>query len=135
MNKLKKIAAALAAAATVSALGVGAFAAYTDNYFFFDLNGKGDSTWSAKAEKEDNEDYAKLYTTGGYVSSSSPIYVSIYKEKSLTSSNQLSKSITITSPKDEYTLTYTTPRGIGSYCYLHANCGYNGAEVTGYWRP
>lgn len=138
MASIKKIIAVVAAAATVSALGVVAFAGtdeYTQNDFDFKLAGRGQYMWTAKAEKEDNEDYAVVYTTGGYVSSENPVYMSVHKSKSLSSSDRLSGSITVTSPSDRYEIDYTTIRGAGSYNYLYVSSGYNAAQIKGYWLP
>lgn len=138
MASIKKIIAVVAAAATVSALGVEAFAGtdeYTKNDFDFKLAGRGQYMWTDKAEKEDNEDYAVVYTTGGYVSSENPVYMSIHKSTSLSSSDRLSGSITVTSPSDRYEIDYTTIRGAGSHNYLYVSSGYNAAQIKGYWLP
>lgn len=138
MASIKKIIAVVAAAVTVSALGVVAFAGtdeYTQNVFDFRLAGRGQYMWSNVAEKEDNEDYAVVYTTGGYVSSENPVYMSVHKSKSLSSSDRLSGSITVTSTSDRYEIDYTTIRGAGSYNYLYVSSGYNAAQIKGYWLP
>lgn len=140
MASIKKIIAVVAAAATVSALGVEAFAIaghrqIPQNEFHFELAGRGQYKWSNMAEKEDNEDYAVVYTTGGYVSSENPVYMSIHKSTSLSSSDRLSGSITVTSPSDRYEIDYTTIRGAGSHNYLYVSSGYNAAEIEGYWLP
>ena len=140
MASIKKIIAVVAAAATVSALGVEAFAIaghrqVSKNEFDFKLAGRGQYMWTDKVEKEDNEDYAVVYTTGGYVSSGNPVYMSIHKSTSLSSSDSLSGSITVTSPSDRYEIDYTTIRGAGSYNYLYVSSGYNAAQIKGNWLP
>lgn len=138
MNKIKRIVAALAAAATVSTLGICAYAEADpnpDNWFSFMLSGQGKSDWSAKAEKENDDDEGYVLTKTGSVSATSPIYVTIYKERSVSSSNVLSKTVTVTDPSELYKIEYTTHRGTGSINYLRGACGYNGAQITGYWQP
>lgn len=138
MNKLKRIAAVLAVAATVSALSVSAFAVDYKHYEF-DLSPKsGSYAFSAAAEKQDNEDKAMALCTGGDVSSTRYVNLSIYKSSSYNTAYCIADPVPVTSvggPEDNYEIKYKVTRGAGSKNYLCASAGYYAASVKGRWDP
>lgn len=135
MTKTKKIIASAIAVACMGTMSMSAFAdTYTKRPVKFNLSSNS-YAWSSGAEKEDDLDYATLYTEGGYVSTSKPIHVTIYKTPNKSNVNRVSETVKVTSPSDKYRINYTTHRGTGSYNYLLAETGYYSAEISGYWYP
>lgn len=138
MNKLKKVIAAVMAAATVSALSVSAFAV-DYNHYEFDLSPKsGSYAFSPAAEKQDNASYAMARCTGGNVTSTRYVNLSIYKKNTYITSYCVADPVPVTSvgePEDNYQINYNVTRGSGSTNYLCASTGYYAASVEGRWDP
>lgn len=138
MNKLKKTVAILMAITAVSATSISAFAVDYKHYEF-DLSPKsGSYAFSAAAEKQDNDDFARALCTGGNVSSTRYVNLSIYKSNSYNTAYCIADPVPVThvgDPEDNYKIYYNVTRGAGSKNYLCASTGYYTASVSGRWDP
>ena len=108
MSKLKRIVAAVMAAATVSALSVSAFAEYSHPPFDFDIKGSGYS-FSTSAVKEDNQDYAMARCKEGNLTDTRYIQLSVYKNAIHSNSYCISSKTTAYSAgqdADNYQINY-----------------------------
>lgn len=135
MTKIKKIVTATIAAATVSAIGLTAYAADYNHSFYFDLAWHGGHQFSSAAKKQNERDYAQVNVKTGYVSAESFAYLAVYSNNTSVANNCVSESHKVVDLRREFSLEYTTPRGIDSTNYLCGMAGYNGAEVNGEWEP
>lgn len=136
MKKIKNVIAAALAALTVSSVALTA-SAYSNYEFTFNLSSISGG-WAkpiAGREKEDNANYARLKSTGGYFYNGAYIEVTLYKAQSTASTYRISGSGRLTSPIQTVDVYYNVTRGAGSKSYLYGVTGVEKAEVAGTWNP
>lgn len=140
MNKFKKVAASLAAVATISALSVSA-AAYSDYSFSFSLSsdsgGWATDSQNKKNLKEDSDGSAVVHAKGGNVTSSKPIYATIYSKKTPTPNNayRVSGTVALTSNSQDATIYYTDSVYQNTEYFLRGETGAYYAYINGNWNP
>ncbi len=139
MTRLKKIIVCAAAALSLSAVGVSAFAAnsgtsdYNDYYFEFlvpDRFGVGTSELRAK---QDNYDYARIHVRSASLTSNIPCTFSLLDKNG----NTATSSSTCTKSPDDFDLHYKSsiPHNIGDEFCIKGQSAYSGFKVSGYWNP
>ncbi len=139
MSKLKKVVAAVMAAATVNALSVSAFAEYSHPPFDFDIKGSSYS-FSDSATKEDNQDYAMARCKEGNLTDSRYIQLSVYKRAIHSSYYCISYKTPAYSAgqiEDNYQINYKSDSVPNKYSsvYLCGETGQYSAKVSGKWDP
>lgn len=136
MTKIKKFAAAIVAAVSIGAIGVGAYAASDQlpDYYSFTFKGYGGAEFSPGEEKDNNEDYALVDIENGYLSSTAYVYLAVFKAQTATSAITNSYLATKVGG-DRIKLNYTQQRGAGSINYLGATGSYYGSQLSGHWQP
>lgn len=117
-----------ATALIAGATGITA-SAITNDVFSFNL-GRGERDWTS-AVKDNHNDYATVNVTSGTLSTTVPIFFSIYN-----SDNAIMIAPSVEAREDgTYTLDYDLIPPVGDKAYLHANAGYDGAQAAGTWTP
>lgn len=137
MNKIKKVVASLAAVATVSAVSISA-AAYTNNPLQNFSISSNSNKWSDAATKEDGfESGAGVHATGGTVSSTRPIYFTVYNQKRLSNINRGSSTAVLRGNNQDITINYTDRDIVyqGGTYYLLGETGVYSSSIVGYWNP
>lgn len=138
--KLKKIIAAMAAAATVSAMGVTAFAAVNDTgSFYFYLNSY-ESDMSSPVNKSSNASYAKVNVNSSGSITTGHVTLDVCKSGESNITTNTIKVYPNGSTKvrtDGTEVFYKNGKGgTDDDYYLYAMYGYNGtAEIQGTWEP
>lgn len=127
----KKIAASVMAVATLAVGAAGMTASATDQSFWFNILDKGDYSWSSENPKDDAEQKAYIHTLGGSVSSTAPLYFTLYKVNDKVSNRTPITSIT--GYNNSYKINYTTWVGSGSPISIYATSGYRGSSANGFW--
>lgn len=141
MSKLKKVVAALIAAATVSALSISVFAEeYSHPPFNFDLKGSNYAFTEDKSPKEDNQDYAMARCKEGNLTNTRYMTFSVYKQKIHLSTYCVSYKTTAYSAgnaEDNYQINYksTSLPSKGDELYLCGETGQYSAKASGKWDP
>ncbi|MCH5197226.1 MAG: hypothetical protein J1F28_10945 [Oscillospiraceae bacterium] len=135
MKKMKRFAALIVAAVSVSAVGISAYAATNQYPYYYELKtpGYGGADWSNAAEKLNNASYAEFEVENGYISSGAYAYVSVFKSPSV--GNSISEEVKVDDVGPTHKTYYTVLRGAGSMNYLGANGSYYGVQFTGHWNP
>lgn len=132
MKKIKTIVASVMAAATVSAMGITA-SAYANPGFDFNI-GYNSGNW-ASAVKEDTLNTAGVHTTGGTVSAQQPMSVTVYSTTVANNTYRMTNTKTLTSNKDDCTLTYEKSANKDTTYYLRGESGRYSLTAKGYWNP
>lgn len=140
MSKLKKVVAALMAAATVGALSISVFAEYSHPPFNFDLTGDNYAFTKDAAAKEDNQDYAMARCKEGNLTDTRYMTFSVYNKKSHLSSNCVSYKTTAYSAgniEDNYQINYKSSSlpSKGDGLFLCGETGQYSAKASGKWDP
>lgn len=135
MTKIKKIVTATIAAATVSAIGLTAYAADYNHSFYFKLAWHGGHQFSPSAVKQNELNYARVNAHTGSVTEENFVSFAVFSDNTSVGKNCVSESYRIEDLRREFSLRYTTERGKGTYNYLCGFAGYNGATVNGKWEP
>ncbi|MCM1061635.1 MAG: hypothetical protein NC452_15305 [Eubacterium sp.] len=131
MSRLKKIVAAVMAAATVSALSVSAFADYAHPEFSFNLNAHR-TAYSSPADKQDNLNYAMANCKEGNIDSTAYMWLSVVDANTY---GQVSGEVKATS-LNNYRLDYYSGKySNGSSYRLRGKTEAYGAYVKGKWDP
>lgn len=133
MNKIKRIFASLMVAATVGAVSISA-ATYSNPSYSLNISYKS-YAWSAAAVKEDTSNSAAVHSTGGNVSSTKPVYVTIYSDTRIGNVDRVSGTILLTSNSQDKTITYTDTVSQNKSYYILGETGAYSATVSGYWNP
>ncbi len=139
MTRLKKIIVCAAAALSLSAVGVSAFAAnsgtsdYNDYYFEFLVPDRFGVGTSELREKQDDYDYARIHVKSAPFTSNIPGYFSLLDENG----NTATSSITCTKSPDDIDLYYKSsiPHNINDKFRIEGRSAYSGFKVSGYWNP
>lgn len=139
MTKIKKIAASILAAASISAMGITSYAAtaqttsYKDVDYSFSLS-PWKSTFTSVGAKEDSSanNYAKVYTEDGNLSNNVYAQFDIFD---YADADLISNTVKATSNNSSYRLDYTKALGEGSLNVLRATAGRYSVYSTGYWHP
>ncbi len=138
MTKIKKLAASILAAASISAMGITSFAAakttsYEDVPYSFNLS-PWNATFTSVGTKEDSSvnNYAKVYTEDGNLSNNVYAQFDIFDYND---ADLISNTVKATSNNSSYRLDYTEARGEGSLNVLRATAGRYSVYSSGYWRP
>lgn len=140
MTKIKKIAASILAAASISAMGITSFAAttatatdYKDVYYSFSLS-PWKSQFISQGVKQDSSgtNYAKVYTEDGNLSDNVYVQFDIFDGYD---GNLISETVKATRNNSSYSIDYTESRGENSISVLRATAGRYSVYSTGYWRP
>lgn len=142
MTKIKKLIVAVAAVATIGALGIGAYAAdesmrqarYINWEFEFDFS-QEDVILSPEAVKEDYESYARVHNQSGNIGSNMGVYYTVYTSSGETA---LSETVRATNSTGTYDLDYTLPCTYGSNVRLQGEGSgsyIRNIYISGYWNP
>lgn len=139
MTKVKKLVAAVVAAISLGAIGVGAFAATedaraTNAYLKFDeikLSERGGHYETDALQKTNTLSRATVYFTGGSISSLSPVNYRVIDEDG----NSVSEVQDPVTNFGKYEPKYKAGKGVQYDFYkLYLNAGYNGVTVSGQWQ-
>lgn len=138
IKKMKRFAALIVAAVSISAVGISAYAATdaTAYYYSFNFSGYGGSSWTSGVQKEDKADYASVIVNNGHVSDEAYAYVAVYSSPS--TGNAITGSAKVTSNNEinylKYLITQDDINKIPAF-YLGASGSYYGSNFSGYWWP
>lgn len=131
MSKLKKVVAAIMAAATVGTLSISAFAVdYKNTPFDFNL-GQYSNSYSTKAQKQDDLGYAMVNCKEGNVDSTAYIWMYVCRYEKGARVSEYVKITELNNHKFNYTATCSKNQNFQLYGYT----GSYGAYVKGKWDP
>ena len=133
MKKIKRVVASLVTLAAISALGVSA-SAYKDPDFNFYI-GEDSGNWSKAAVKEDSLNTAGVHTRDGTVSSSKPLYATVYSAMIPGNTYRVSTTAILKSKSADETMIYTDYYAEGEKYYLRGETGAYSLTAEGYWNP
>lgn len=133
MNMFKKAVASMAALAAISALGISA-SAYNNPDFDFSI-GYNSGNWSKVAVKEDSLNTAAVHTREGTVSSTKPLYTTVYSAMVTGNTYRLTTTATLRSNSADGTMTYTAAYAQGGRYYMRGETGAYSLTAEGYWNP
>ena len=136
IKKIKRTLVSIVASAMCVTGGIGTISASAASpsqaTFNFNL-GQGGSDYSSSAPKLNELAYSTAMPTGGFLSTTIPLYLRIYNN-SHTSALSNSEEFTYLYQQENIHFTTVTP-SINTYICLKGNAGYYGVEVVGVWTP